>query len=100
VNSLRDPVALESGGDSAAWRVIVPDLPGGFSAGDTLEEALAQAEDAVIECIEATLDSGDGVPAPTQIELLRASAYCVGSKKVTSLTPGTGSTVRAAWFPT
>ena len=23
-----------------------------------------------------------------------------GKKKVTSLTPGTGSTVRAAWFPT
>ncbi len=70
---MRYPVAIESGDDSTAWSVVVPDLPGCFSAGDTLEEALSQAEDAIIGWIEATLDSGEGIPAPSQIETLRAS---------------------------
>lgn len=69
---MRYPVAIEAGDDSTAWSVVVPDLPGCFSAGDTLEEALVQAEDAIITWIEATLDSGESIPAPSQIEALRA----------------------------
>jgi predicted RNase H-like HicB family nuclease len=41
------PVAIEPGNDTTAWDVVVPDLPGCFSAGDTLEEAMTQAEEAV-----------------------------------------------------
>jgi predicted RNase H-like HicB family nuclease len=52
---------------------VVPDLPGCFSAGDTLEEALIQAEDAVTTWIEATLDAGGAVPQPSDIEALRAA---------------------------
>ena len=42
--SMRYPITIESGNDSTAWGVVVPDLPGCFSAGDTLEEAMIQAE--------------------------------------------------------
>jgi hypothetical protein len=38
------PIAIESRTDQAAYGVVVPDLPGCFSAGDTLEEAIAGAE--------------------------------------------------------
>ena len=70
---MRYPVAIEPGIDAAAWGVIVPDLPGCFSAGDTLEEALIQAEDAVISWIEAAIDDGQDIPIPSHIDVLRAA---------------------------
>ena len=66
---MRYPIAIEPGNDTAAWSVVVPDLPGCFSAGDTLEEALIQAEDAITGCI----DDGQDIPAPSHIEALRAA---------------------------
>ena len=68
---MRYPVAIEPGTDAAAWGVIVPDLSGCFSAGDTLEETMIQAEDAITGWIETALDDGQDIPAPTHIEALR-----------------------------
>ena len=68
---MRYPVAIEPGTDTTAWGVIVPDLPGCFSAGDTLEEAMIQAEDAITGWIENALDDGQDIPAPSHIEALR-----------------------------
>ena len=51
----------------------MPDLPGCFSAGDTLEEALIQAEDGVTTWIATALDAGEAVPEPSHIETLRAA---------------------------
>lgn len=42
------PVAIEPGSAKAALGVVVPDLPGYFSAGDTLAEALLNTEEAII----------------------------------------------------
>ena len=70
---MRYPIAIESGNDSSAWGVVVPDMPGCFSAGDTLEEALIQAEDAITGWIEAALDNEQEIPAPSHIEALRAT---------------------------
>ena len=70
---MRYPIAIESGHDTAAWGVVVPDLPGCFSAGDTLEDAMIQAEDAITGWIETALDTGQDIPAPTHIEALRAA---------------------------
>ena len=38
------------------------------STGDALEEALIQAEDAIIGWIEAAIDDGQDIPAPSHIE--------------------------------
>ena len=70
---MRYPVAIEPGNDTTAWGVVVPDLPGCFSAGDTLEEAMIQAEEAITAWIEATLDTGKSIPVPSGIEALRAA---------------------------
>ena len=70
---MRYPVAIEPGTDAAAWGVIVPDLPGCFSAGDTLEEAMIQAEEAVTAWIEVALDAGQDIPTPSHIEALRTA---------------------------
>ena len=66
------PIAIEQGSDSAAYGVIVPDLKGCFSAGDTLEEALLQAEDAVLLHLEDYLEQGMSFPKSTALESLQA----------------------------
>ena len=71
---MRYLVAIEPGTETTtAWSVIVPDLPGCFSAGDTLEEAMEQAEHAITGWIEAAIDNGQNIPAPSHIEALRAA---------------------------
>lgn len=70
---MRYPVAIETGNDTTAWGVVVPDLPGCFSAGDTLEDALIQAEDAITSWIEVAIDDGQDIPVPSHIEALRAT---------------------------
>ncbi|HET7925874.1 MAG TPA: type II toxin-antitoxin system HicB family antitoxin, partial [Rhodanobacteraceae bacterium] len=49
------PIAIELGDAKHAYGVIVPDLPGCFSAGDTLEEAIANAEEAILLHLEDDL---------------------------------------------
>ena len=39
-------IAIEPGTDDTAFGVVVPDLPGCFSSGDTLEEAIDNANEA------------------------------------------------------
>lgn len=70
---MRYPIVIEPGTDSTAWGVVVPDLPGCFSAGDSLEDALIQAEQGVTAWIATTLDAGQAVPEPSHIEALRAA---------------------------
>ena len=65
---MRYPIAIEPGSDTTAWGVVVPDLPGCFSAGDTIDEAIANASEAITAWIEAVLDDGGDVPTPTAIE--------------------------------
>ena len=43
---MRYPIAIELGDEAQAFGIVVPDLPGCFSAGDTLDEALNNAEEA------------------------------------------------------
>jgi predicted RNase H-like HicB family nuclease len=44
---MRYPIAIEPGTESTAFGVVVPDLPGCFLAGDTLDDAMAGAEEDV-----------------------------------------------------
>ncbi|MDH5929552.1 type II toxin-antitoxin system HicB family antitoxin [Vibrio lentus] len=41
------PIAIETGDKDFAYGVVFPDLPNCFSAGDTLDEALSNAKEAV-----------------------------------------------------
>lgn len=51
--------------------MVVPDLPGCFSAGDTLDEAMAGAEEAIALWIDATLDAGSAIPTPSSLDTIR-----------------------------
>ena len=66
------PVAVEAGDAKHAFGVVVPDLPGCFSAGDTFEEALVNAREAIELHVEALLDAGEQVPAPSPVDKLVA----------------------------
>ena len=67
---MRYPIAIEPGTGSTAFGVVAPDLPGCFSAGDTLDEAMTAAEEAAAAWVDATLDSGHAIPAPTSVDAL------------------------------
>jgi predicted RNase H-like HicB family nuclease len=68
---MRYPIAIELGDDRHAYGVLVPDLPGCFSAGDTLDEAIANAEDAILLFLEDVVDAGHAPPAPTTLDALQ-----------------------------
>jgi predicted RNase H-like HicB family nuclease len=68
---MRYPVAIETGDARHAWGVIVPDLPGCFSAGDSMEEALDNAREAILLHVAGLLDDGETVPQAQPIEKYR-----------------------------
>jgi predicted RNase H-like HicB family nuclease len=51
---MRYPIAIETGDAEHAYGVVVPDLPGCFSAGDTLDEALANSGGHPASCGRST----------------------------------------------
>ena len=53
--------------------VTVPDLPGCFSGGDTLEEALTASQEAILSHIEVLLMDGHAVPKQRLIEEHRSN---------------------------
>jgi predicted RNase H-like HicB family nuclease len=69
---MRYPVLIEPGTEAAAFGVVVPDLPGCFSAGDTLDEALDNAREAIALWIDTALDKGWTVPSPSSAAAVRA----------------------------
>jgi predicted RNase H-like HicB family nuclease len=75
---MRYPIAIEPGTETTAFGVVVPDLPGCFSAGDTLDEAMAGAEEAASAWIDATLDAGDAIPRPSSLDAIRANPDFAG----------------------
>ena len=67
---MRYPVVIHKDQDSD-YGVTVPDLPGCFSAGDTMDDALIQAVEG-IEChLEGILADNEPIPVPQPIEYHR-----------------------------
>lgn len=75
---MRYPIAIEPGTETIAFGVVVPDLPGCFSAGDTLDEAIAGAEEAAAAWIDSTLDAGGAIPPPSSLAALRENPDFTG----------------------
>jgi predicted RNase H-like HicB family nuclease len=62
---------LEDAGPSTAAGVWFPDLPGCFSAGDDIDEALRNAGEAIAAYAEALAQEGRALPAPRSLSALR-----------------------------
>lgn len=65
------PVAIHKDAGTG-YGVTVPDLPGCFSAGDTLEEAISSTHEAIACHIEGLLLDGKPIPERATIETHRA----------------------------
>ena len=65
---MKYPIAIEPGDKSHAYGVVVPDLPGCFSAGDTIELAYENTKETIAGWIEMELDEGHPIPLPSKIE--------------------------------
>jgi predicted RNase H-like HicB family nuclease len=60
---MKFPIAIEPAADAeTAWGVVVPDLPGCFSAGDTAEEAFTNAVEAIELHLETLTEDGGEIP--------------------------------------
>lgn len=55
-------IAIEPGDDDHAFGVVAPDLPGCFSAGDTLDEAFDNAKEAIELWCETVIEDGGKIP--------------------------------------
>ena len=76
---MRYPIAIEPGTRRRAWGVVVPDLPGCFSAADSgVDEAIDKAREAIAVWIESAVDAGEAIPVPSSIDALRKSPDCEG----------------------
>jgi len=74
---MRYPVVIHKDLDSD-YGVTVPDLPGCFSAGTTLDEVLVNAREA-IEChLEGILSEGEALPQPGSVEDYRTNPDYAG----------------------
>ena len=94
---MRYPIAIEPGTGTTAFGVIVPDLPGCFSAGDTLDDAMSGAEEAAAAWIDATLDAGRAIPTASSLEVLRQRPdYAGWTFGVITLDPALLDETRAA----
>lgn len=64
------PIYIEKD-ERSDFGVTVPDLPGCFSAGSTMEEAIANAEEAILTHLEGLMLDSDPIPYPTSIKELQ-----------------------------
>ena len=70
---MRFPIAIEPGDAQHTFGVVVPDLPGCFSAGDTLDEAVDNAKEAIQLWLETVIDDNGVIPEPSSLSGLQAN---------------------------
>lgn len=56
------PIAIFQGDEQHAWGVEVPDIPGCFSAGDNLDDAMVMARQAIEGHLELLAEDGAQIP--------------------------------------
>lgn len=60
--------------EEGGYTVSVPDLPGCHTEGDTLEEALEMAKDAIEGYLQVLADEGRPLPEPARFERVKVGA--------------------------
>nr|WP_320012761.1 type II toxin-antitoxin system HicB family antitoxin [uncultured Desulfobulbus sp.] len=64
---MKYPVAIHKDQDSC-FGVSVPDIPGCFSAGETIDEALKNIQEAISDHLQILAEEGKGAPEPSEVE--------------------------------
>jgi antitoxin HicB len=63
---MKYPVVIEKDGDSS-YTVSFPDIPEAISCGDTYDDALSEAADALITAFEFYFEDARQIPEPSEI---------------------------------
>lgn len=66
------PIAIELGDEAHAFGVEVPDLPGCFSAGDSIDDAILQAREAIDLHLEGLADERSEIPSASSVARYQA----------------------------
>ena len=64
-------------GESGAYGVVFPDLPGCTAMGNTVEQAIANAAEAMRDWIDVNIESGGEVPQARPLEIVKTDADVV-----------------------
>ena len=64
------PIAIHKDPGSD-YGVTVPDLPGCFSAGSTVDEAMLMAREAIELYLDTLIEEGREIPLPSEVETLK-----------------------------
>jgi predicted RNase H-like HicB family nuclease len=76
---VRTYIALLRKDPDSDFSVDFPDFPGCITAGSTLEEARAMAEEALAFHIEGMIEDGDPIPAPSSLDEIMADPHNTGA---------------------
>ena len=69
---MRFPIVIHKD-EPSSYGVTVPDLPGCFSAGDSLADALDSSREAILSHIEVLLMDGESIPETQPLEVHQAN---------------------------
>ena len=72
-------LALVAKEEHSDWNVVFPDLPGCFTAGPSLDEAVAFAEEALALHVHGLRENGEAPPKPSGIEDVMADPQSAGA---------------------
>lgn len=72
------PIAIETGDTDHAYSVVIPDLKGCFAAGDTLDEAIENAKEAIELYLTDLLEQGNLPPRTKGLEAWQAQEQYKG----------------------
>ena len=61
------PIAIRPGDEQHAWGVDVPDIPGCFSSGEDLDDAMAMAREAIEGHLEILAEDCARIPVATPV---------------------------------
>jgi predicted RNase H-like HicB family nuclease len=95
VSAMAGYIALVHKNEGTSYGVSFPDVPGCIAAGDTFEEAVANAAEALAGHFALKAD-GDAIPAPRTFEQLRHDPEFIGDSADAIMTMVTPRTEMAA----
>ena len=90
MNAMAGYIALVHKDEDTSYGVSFPDVPGCVSAGDTFEEAVANAAEALAGHFALMKADGEAIPAPRSFEKLKRDSNFAGDSVdaiVTMVTP-------------
>lgn len=86
--------AIVEGDAHSGYSAFFPDLPGCVSAGDTIEQCIANAGEAAAFHLEGMVGDGEAIPEPTPAQRLEVDDDIVEAARSLILVPLPGKAVR------